>query len=82
MERINVTKPYLPPLEDYTRRVKEIFDCGILTGQAVSGPQGQMLENKLSKFLGVENFLSFIHNQFFQHVFDVFPPQNLLKDMF
>lgn len=56
MERINVTKPYLPPLEDYTRRVKEIFDCGILTGQAVSGPQGQMLENKLSKFLGVENF--------------------------
>ena len=56
MQKITVTKPYLPPIEDYFKYVREIFDCKILTGQAVSGPKGQLLEKRLSEFLKVDNF--------------------------
>ena len=53
---ISVTRPFLPPLGEYIRYVKEVYNTGILTGQAKPGPLGQELEKRLSKFLKVENF--------------------------
>lgn len=50
---ITVTKPYLPPKEEYLKYVSEIFDRGILTNQ---GPNVLALEKKLSAYLGAEHF--------------------------
>lgn len=50
---ITVTKPYLPPKEEYIKYVSEIFDRGILTNQ---GPNVLALEKKLSAYLGTEHF--------------------------
>ena len=50
---ITVTKPYLPPKEEYVKYVSEIFDRGILTNQ---GPNVLALEKKLSAYLGAEHF--------------------------
>lgn len=50
---ITVTKPYLPPKDEYLNYVSEIFDRGILTNQ---GANVRALEAKLSAFLGTENF--------------------------
>ena len=50
---IYVTKPYLPPIEEYEQYVKLIFNNGILTNE---GPMVQDLEKKLSTFLNVSNF--------------------------
>lgn len=55
-DKIFVTRPFLPPVEEYLAYVKKIYETGILTGQAVSGPLGQELERRLSSFLKVENF--------------------------
>ncbi len=52
MTDVFVTKPYLPPKDEFLKYVSEIFDNGILTNQ---GPMVQALEAKLSDFLGVEN---------------------------
>lgn len=53
---IYVTKPYLPPIEEYINYAKDIFETHILTGQAVSGPKIKLLEEKLSSYLKVQNF--------------------------
>ena len=53
MTDIYVTKPYLPPKEEYISLVSEVFDSGILTNQ---GPKLLELEAKLKQYLGVENF--------------------------
>lgn len=50
---ITVTKPYLPPKDEFLKYVSDIFDRGILTNQ---GPNVRELESKLSAFLGAENF--------------------------
>ena len=50
---IMVTKPYLPPKEEYLKYVSEIFERGILTNQ---GPNVLALEKKLSAYLGAEHF--------------------------
>ncbi len=50
---IYVTKPYLPPLEEYEQYVSQIFSNGILTNE---GPLVKELEKKLSDFLEVQNF--------------------------
>lgn len=50
---ITVTKPYLPPKEEYLKYVSEIFERGILTNQ---GPNVLALEKKLSAYLGAEHF--------------------------
>ena len=55
-DKIFVTRPFLPPIEEYIDYVKKIYETGILTGQAYSGPLGQELEKKLSSFLNVVNF--------------------------
>ena len=50
---ITVTKPYLPPKEEYIKYVSDIFESGFLTNQ---GPVLNKLESHLRKYLGVENF--------------------------
>ena len=50
---ITVTKPYLPPKEEYLKYVSEIFERGILTNQ---GSNVLALEKKLSAYLGAEHF--------------------------
>lgn len=50
---IYVTKPFLPPKEEYLKKVSDIFDTGILTNQ---GPNVLELEEKMRKYLSVDNF--------------------------
>jgi dTDP-4-amino-4,6-dideoxygalactose transaminase len=53
-ERLNVTKTFLPPLEEYTALVKRAWDSQWLTNR------GQLvieLEDKLKQLLGVRNIL-------------------------
>lgn len=50
---IYVTRPFLPPKEEYLKRVSEVFDREVLTNQ---GPEVQELEAHMKKYLGTENF--------------------------
>jgi len=50
---IAVTKPYLPPKEEFLKYVSEIFESGILTNQ---GDNVRKLEDQLSLFLKTKNF--------------------------
>lgn len=51
---INVTKTFLPPLDEYTDKLKVIWKTNWLTNQ---GPLVEELEAKLKKYLGVKNLL-------------------------
>lgn len=51
---INVTKPFLPPREDYQRLVDQIWARGWLTN---NGPLLNRLETELKAFLGVDHLL-------------------------
>lgn len=53
MSKILVTKPYLPPQQEYFERVKQIFSNYHLTNQ---GPLLKELEKNLSDFLKVNHF--------------------------
>lgn len=55
---INVTKSFLPPIEDYQKYLAKIWDTACLTNQ---GPLVKQLEDKLKNHLGVENLL-FVSN--------------------
>jgi dTDP-4-amino-4,6-dideoxygalactose transaminase len=55
---INVTKTYLPPLEEYQHYVKRIFDSNQLTN---NGQFVRELEQKLKEYLGVKHCL-FVSN--------------------
>ncbi len=48
-----MTKPYLPPIEEYSKYIQEIFAGGVLTN---GGALVQSLEKKMTKFLEVEHF--------------------------
>ena len=50
---IYVTKSFMPPIEEYEKYVKRIYDSGVLTNQ---GPCVCELEAKLSEYLCVDNF--------------------------
>lgn len=50
---VYVTRPFLPPKEQFLKRVSEIFDRDILTNQ---GPNVQEFEQKMRDYLNVENF--------------------------
>lgn len=50
---INVTKTFLPPIEEYQKHISQIWQNNYLTNQ---GPILNELQAKLSAFLGVENF--------------------------
>jgi dTDP-4-amino-4,6-dideoxygalactose transaminase len=58
MERINVTKTFLPPLEEYQAYLKQIWSNDQLTNQ---GPLLAELEKQLRAYLGVTN-LHFVAN--------------------
>ena len=51
---INVTKTFLPPLEEYTGKLKQIWDTHWVTNQ---GPLVEELELKLKEYLGLQNLL-------------------------
>lgn len=53
MEKINVTKTFLPPIEEYQRYVQQIWDKGQITNQ---GPLLHEFQQKIAQYLGVKNF--------------------------
>lgn len=55
---INVTKSYLPPLEEYVKYLEQIWASGWLTNH---GPLVQELEAELAKFLNVP-YVHFVSN--------------------
>src|SRR5690349_6712363 len=55
-EKIYVTRPYLPPLEEFIPYLEKIWDRKILTN---SGPYHQELETLLCEHLGVEHVALF-----------------------
>ncbi|MGP8217173.1 MAG: DegT/DnrJ/EryC1/StrS family aminotransferase [Bacteroidia bacterium] len=50
---INVTKTYLPPLDEYNQYLKKIWESGWVTN---NGPLVIELEEKLKKYFGVKHF--------------------------
>ena len=50
---IYVTKSFMPPIKEYEKHIREIYESGFLTNQ---GPCLKKLEQELSEFLGVQNF--------------------------
>ena len=54
--RINVTQPYLPPLEEFIPYLQEIWDSKMLTN---GGPMHRQLEHALCEYLGVEHIALF-----------------------
>lgn len=58
MKKTFVTKPFLPPLDEYYESLKEIWKNGVLTN---SGPFHEKFENALSNFLGLP-FVSLVNN--------------------
>lgn len=57
-EPIYVTRPSLPPLEDFVSSLRQIWDNRILTN---GGPFHEELERRLAEFLGVE-YLTLFNN--------------------
>jgi dTDP-4-amino-4,6-dideoxygalactose transaminase len=53
---IHVTRPYLPPLEEFLPYLQQIWDSKTLTN---SGPFHQMMEQALCSYLGVEHISLF-----------------------
>lgn len=53
-EKINVTRSFLPPLEEYQRMIAEIWESGQLTN---SGAKVKELEKKLKEHLGVGHLI-------------------------
>lgn len=51
-KRIYVTRPSLPPLEEFAGSLGPVWDSRILTN---NGPLNQKLEQELARYLGVEN---------------------------
>ena len=52
MENIYVTKPSMPPMQEYYDEVAGLWETGILTH---SGAKHQQFERMLCDFMGVEN---------------------------
>ncbi len=53
MERVNVTKTFLPPLEEYRQYLERIWQSGQLTNQ---GPLLHEFEDRAKKYLRVKDF--------------------------
>lgn len=56
MSKIFVTKPSLPPVEEYVEEIRDIWETGIMTHQ---GPKHVRLQHELEGFLGVDNITLF-----------------------
>ena len=52
-DEIYVTKPSLPPIDEYFDQLESVWESGILTH---NGPKVQLLEKKLREKLGLGNF--------------------------
>lgn len=52
-ERLNVTKVFLPPLEEYQAYIAQIWESAHITNQ---GPMLHELEKNIENYLGVTNF--------------------------
>ena len=57
-DNIFVTKPYMPPLEEFTPYLQKIWDSGILSN---CGPFHAQLEHALAAYLGIP-FISLFNN--------------------
>ena len=57
-EPIFVTRPLLPPIEEYEEKIKEIWDNNWLTNY---GPIERELQSKLKEFLNVDNLELFVN---------------------
>jgi len=55
-EPIHVTAPLLPPLEDFTRELRDVWESGWLTN---NGPKVRLFEQSLSAFLKTPNLTLF-----------------------
>jgi len=55
-ETIYVTKPFMPPLDEFLPYLSQIWESGILTN---GGPFHQQLEEALAEYLGVEHLSLF-----------------------
>lgn len=51
---INVTKTFLPPIEEYIEKLKQVWETHWITNQ---GPLAEDLERQLKEYLGVKNLL-------------------------
>lgn len=51
---INVTKTFLPPIDEYMKYLEKIWESGWITNQ---GPFAEELENRLAGFLNVKHLL-------------------------
>ncbi|MEZ4823147.1 MAG: aminotransferase class I/II-fold pyridoxal phosphate-dependent enzyme, partial [Ignavibacteria bacterium] len=51
---INVTKTYLPPVEEYIEKIRSVWENNWITNQ---GPLAEELESELKNYLGVKNLL-------------------------
>ena len=56
MKEIYVTKPFLPPFEEYVKEIKNIWESNILTN---GGPEYKAFVKKLGEYLGIENISLF-----------------------
>lgn len=71
MERINVVRSSMPPLEEYVAEIQDIWDSRWLTH---TGPKHQKLANELSKLFGVTEISLFSNgHQALEAVFSLFP---------
>ena len=55
---IQVSKPFLPPIDDYEKELKNIWKSSWVTNR---GPLVRKLENKLESLLNLKNIL-FVSN--------------------
>ena len=58
MKKIYITKPFLPPLDEYTSLLKEIWESKTLTN---NGPFNKKFEIELASYLGVKH-VSLVNN--------------------
>lgn len=71
MDRINVVRPSMPPLEEYFDEIRDIWDNRCLTN---SGPKHHALEKQLSEmFGGLEVSLFSNGHQALESAFSLFP---------
>lgn len=72
-KRIEVTKPSMPPFEEYVQEIKSIWVSHRLTN---SGEKHNELEEKLTEYLGVENLCLAVNgHQALECIIDVFSLQ-------
>ena len=58
MKKIYVTKPFLPPIDEYVEYLEKIWEKKILTN---NGPLHSEFESKLAEYLGVK-YISLVNN--------------------